>query len=77
MTMRSPLVSIVIPVFNGMPYVQDAVRSALRQTYKNLEIHVLDNSSDDGTAPWLMSLEDPRLRVHFRDATQPVGDNWT
>ena len=75
--MPDPLVSIVMPVFNGMPYVQDAVRSALAQTYRNLEIHVLDNQSNDGTTEWLMSLEDPRVRVHIRDSTQPVGDNWT
>lgn len=75
--MSDPLVSIVIPVYNGMPYVQDAVRSALGQTYPNLEIHVLDNHSSDGTTEWLRSLNDPRVRIHFRDCTQPVGDNWT
>ena len=75
--MPDPLVSIVIPVYNGMPYVQDAVRSALAQTYNNLEIHVLDNQSNDGTTEWLMSLDDSRVRVHIRDSTQPVGDNWT
>ena len=44
-----PLVSIVIPVYNGSNYVRDAIDSALNQTYKNIEIIVVnDGSKDDG-----------------------------
>ena len=32
-----PLVSIIIPVYNGSNYVQEAIDSALAQTYKNIE----------------------------------------
>ena len=44
-----PLVSIVIPVYNGSNYVKEAIDSALEQTYKNKEILVInDGSTDDG-----------------------------
>ena len=44
-----PLVSIVIPVYNGADYLREAVESALSQTYKNVEIIVVnDGSNDDG-----------------------------
>lgn len=44
-----PLVSIVIPVFNGYPYLREAIDSCLGQTYKNIEIIVVnDGSPDDG-----------------------------
>ena len=44
-----PLVSIIIPVYNGSNYVSEAIESALAQTYKNIEIIVVnDGSTDDG-----------------------------
>lgn len=45
----NPLVSIVIPLYNGSNYVEEAILCALNQTYKNIEIIVVnDGSRDDG-----------------------------
>lgn len=44
-----PLVSIIIPVYNGSNYLKEAINSALNQTYDNFEIIVInDGSNDDG-----------------------------
>ena len=45
-----PLVSIVIPVYNGSNYLGQAVDSALAQTYANVEVIVVNDGSDDGGA---------------------------
>ena len=48
-TMLNPKVTIIIPVYNGSNFVKQAIESAINQTYKNVEILVVnDGSTDDG-----------------------------
>lgn len=48
--MNTPKVSIVIPVFNGSNYIGEAIDSALCQTYKNCEVIVVNDGSNDNNA---------------------------
>lgn len=43
-----PLVSIIIPVYNGYPFLTYAIESSLKQTYPNIEIIVVNDGSPDG-----------------------------
>jgi len=56
-------VTVLLAVCNGEPFVGDAVRSVLAQTFRDFELLVIDDASDDGTAETLAGLADARLRV--------------
>ncbi|MBI2839739.1 MAG: glycosyltransferase [Acidobacteria bacterium] len=65
------LVSVVLPVRNGMPYLPLALESILRQTYADLEVVVIDDGSDDGSAKYVRSLGDSRIR-HIETSRQGI-----
>lgn len=60
---RAPLVSVVLPVFNGAPTVGAAVASILGQTLADIELIVVDDASTDETPLVLRGIHDERMRV--------------
>jgi len=70
------LVSVVVPVFNGLPHLKDLVAALLAQDYENLEIVFSEGGSTDGSAEYLTTLDDPRIRVITPDAPG-AARNWT
>lgn len=63
--MNKPLVSVILPVYNGFPFLPFAIDSLLNQSYENIEILILDDGSDDQTAEILdyYILLDRRIKV--------------
>lgn len=70
MTSR-PLVSVVIPVLNAESCIRDSIGSALGQTYRNIEVIVVDNGSTDGTCEIVrgLSAADERIRLIYSGRT--------
>jgi glycosyltransferase involved in cell wall biosynthesis len=69
-----PLVTVAIPTYNrAASYLMVALRSALAQSYVNLEVLVADNASTDSTPATLKGIADRRLR-HIRHAVN-IGAN--
>ncbi len=67
--MSEPLVSIIIPVYNGANYVEHAIECALNQTYENIEIIVVnDGSTDDGaTEAVVKKYESEKIRYFSKE----------
>lgn len=65
---NSPLVSIVIPVYNGSNYLREAIESALSQTYHNVEIIVVnDGSNDNGETEKIATSYGDRIRYFYKN----------
>ena len=62
----NPLVSIVIPVYNGANYVAEAIESALKQTYKNIEVIVVNDGSTDNTEKIVKKYGD-KIRYFYKE----------
>jgi cellulose synthase/poly-beta-1,6-N-acetylglucosamine synthase-like glycosyltransferase len=65
----APLVSILVPTYNGERFLRLALRSALDQSYRDIEVIIGDDASTDGTADVLASVAaaDARVRVVRHD----------
>lgn len=71
-----PLVSLCIPAYQAQRHLQATIDSVLAQTYPNLEIVIVDNSSTDATPEIVAAVDDPRVRVLRNAATVPMVDNF-
>ncbi len=70
-----PLISILMPVWNGMPFIEECVESVLMQEYQDWELIISDNGSTDGTRNYLDSLQDSRIRVFKQERNLGIMGN--
>ncbi|WP_373524973.1 glycosyltransferase family 2 protein [Nostoc sp.] len=59
---QQPLVSVIIPTYNRPEYLKQAIASAIKQTYQNIEIIVSDNCSPGNPQAIVASFGDSRIR---------------
>jgi len=57
-----PLVSVIMPVYNGERYITEAIDSILDQSYQNFEFIIIDDGSTDGSAEVIRKYSDSRIR---------------
>lgn len=61
--MRSPRVSVLLPVYNGADYLAESMQSVLGQTFTDFELLIIDDASTDGSAAIAAGTRDPRVIV--------------
>jgi glycosyltransferase involved in cell wall biosynthesis len=75
---KSSLISVCTPVYNGEKFLEECIKGVLAQRYENFEYIIVDNASTDGTAEIIerFSSLDPRIKVFRNISTIPVVDNF-
>jgi len=74
--MKNQIVSVIMPTYNRENYLRYAIDSVLNQTYKNLELHIIDDGSTDGTRDLVNSYDDNRIKYyHQGNRGQSVARN--
>jgi len=61
--MKSPIVSVIMPVYNTAKYVQVAIDSVLAQTYADFELLIIDDDGSDNSIDLCRAYDDPRIRI--------------
>ena len=74
---KNPLVSVIIPAYNAAAYIRESVGSIIQQTYKNIEILIIDDCSTDDTLSIVKQIErqDSRVRVVSNAENLGIGAN--
>lgn len=73
--MPVPSITVLMTVFNGMPYLKEAVRSVLAQDRKDFDFLILDNGSTDGGGAWLDQMAQRHGQALPRLAVEHLGEN--
>ena len=65
MIAETKLVSIILPTYNGEKYIKDSIESCLCQTYRNIELIIVNDCSTDGTLDLIKkyAAKDRRVRI--------------
>jgi glycosyltransferase involved in cell wall biosynthesis len=71
-----PIVSIIIPTYNGANYIRSTVDSILSQNFDDLEIVITDDNSKDDTVGIIRSYSDPRIHVFSNGGNLGAEGNW-
>lgn len=68
--MNTPLISVIMPVYNAAQFVREAIESVLAQTLGDFELILIDDASTDGSREVLARITDPRCRVLTHSANR-------
>ncbi|SVC41049.1 uncharacterized protein METZ01_LOCUS293903, partial [marine metagenome] len=58
-----PLITVLMPVYNGAKYLNEAIDSILNQTFQNFEFIIIDDGSTDDSVKIIKSYDDNRIRL--------------
>jgi glycosyltransferase involved in cell wall biosynthesis len=72
---KIPQITIITPVYNGLPYIKECIDSVLAQDFQDWEMLISDDGSTDGTRDYLKTIKDTRIQVFFQQQNLGIFGN--
>ncbi len=73
--MKNPVLTVVMPIYNGERYVREAIDSILAQTFDDFELIIINDGSTDGSSDIIKSYQDSRIRIINNKKNQGIPYN--
>ena len=70
-----PRVTVLMPTYNVASYVEEAIESVLKQTFRDFELLVIDDCSTDETVSVVQGIDDPRIRIVQNEKNVGLAEN--
>ncbi len=68
--------TILVPVYNGMPYIQTCIDSIINQDYQDYELVISNDNSNDGTNEYLKCLHHPKIKIVETPQRMSMTEHW-
>lgn len=72
-SLAKPLISVVMPVYNALPFLDDSINSILRQTLSDFEFVILDDASTDNSIERLREWASSDKRIQIHESKKRLG----
>src|SRR6185503_18679941 len=69
----NPLISVVMPVYNALPFLDESISSILNQTLPDFEFVIFDDASTDGSVELLRQWSERDKRIHLHESKERLG----
>jgi len=77
MSNRKVKYSFVLPVYNGLEYLETCIKTVISQSYEDYELVIVDDCSTDGTREYLRDLDDERIKVVYQEQNLGAIGNFS
>lgn len=73
----NPLISIIMPAYNAEPWIEEAIKSVIDQTYQNWELLITEDCSIDNTRKLLANIikQDNRIKINYNQINKGVAES--
>jgi len=68
-------ITVIMPVYNNLPYLKEAITSVKNQNFKDWELIISDDKSNDGSINYLKKIKSQKIKIFFQKKNLGIYGN--